>query len=165
MAIYTGCVASIYRTCRIYISGMQYLYIQYHRYIAARRGKMKEKCSAFLMQMIEHIDHSYYQLRCVRKPKKSYFSFYKKLGVWRQEVNFLPTNSQLLVDKKLEVCNILIIRDDFFLYKKDIRTYILLVFSCLDHYLKLHCLLWIRTSNVIILNITCSGSHHYLFSD
>ena len=65
----------------IYISDMQYLYIQYHRYIAARRGKMKEKCSAFLMQMIEHIDHSYYQLRCVRKPKNSYFSFYKKLGV------------------------------------------------------------------------------------
>ena len=31
--------------------------------------------------------------------------------------------------------------------------------------LKLHCLLWIRTSNVIILNITCSGSQHYLFSD
>ena len=53
----------------------------------------------------------------------------------------------------------------FFLYKKDIRTYILLVFSCLDHYLKLHCLLWMRTSNVITHNITCTGSHHYLFSD
>ena len=33
-----------------------------------------------------------------------------------------------LVDKKLGVCNILIIRDNFFLYKKDIRTYILLAF-------------------------------------
>ena len=30
--------------------------------------------------------------------------------------------------------------------------------------LKLHCLLWIRTSNVIILNITCSRSQHYLLS-
>ena len=29
---------------------------------------------------------------------------------------------------------------------------------------KLHCLLWIRTSNVIILNITCSRSQHYLLS-
>lgn len=57
----------------IYISDMQYLYIQYHRYIDARRGKMKEKRSAFLIQMIEHIGHSYYQLRCVRKPKKQLF--------------------------------------------------------------------------------------------
>ena len=96
---------------------------------------------------------------------KDKFLVDKKLGVCWQEVNFLSTNSQLLVDKKLEVCNILIIRDDFFLYKKDIRTYILLVFSCLDHYLKLHCLLWMRTSNVITHNITCTGSHHYLFSD
>ena len=40
-----------------------------------------------------------------------------------------------------------------------------LLFSCLDHYLKLHCLLWMRTSNVITHNITCTGSHHYLFSD
>lgn len=34
---------------------------------------MKEKRSAFLIQMIEHIGHSYYQLRCVRKPKKQLF--------------------------------------------------------------------------------------------
>ena len=72
LSLCIGRTASIYQTCRIYISDMQYLYIQYHRYIDAKRGN---------------------------------------------------------------------------------RT-------CL----KLHCLLWIRTSNVIILNITCSGSHHYLFS-
>lgn len=46
---------------------------------------------------------------------KDQFLADKKLGVCWQEVNFLSTNSQLLVDKKLEVCNILIIRDDFFL--------------------------------------------------
>ena len=70
----------------IYISDMQYLYIQYHRYIAARRGKMKEKRSAFLIQMIEHIGHSYYQLRCVRKPKKQLF-------LLLQEVRSLTTGS------------------------------------------------------------------------
>ena len=44
-------------------------------------------------------------------------------------------------------------------------------FTCLLHHpsgsdycLKLHCLLWMRTSNVITHNITCTGSHHYLFS-
>ena len=70
----------------IYISDMQYLYIQYHRYIDARRGKMKEKRSAFLIQMIEHIGHSYYQLRCVRKPKKQLF-------LLLQEVRSLTTGS------------------------------------------------------------------------
>ena len=30
---YIGHAASIYRTCRIYISDAQYLYIQRHRYI------------------------------------------------------------------------------------------------------------------------------------
>ena len=30
---YIGHAASIYRTCRIYISNVQYLYIQRHRYI------------------------------------------------------------------------------------------------------------------------------------
>lgn len=30
---YIGHATSIYRTCRIYISDMQYLYIQRHRYI------------------------------------------------------------------------------------------------------------------------------------
>ena len=104
-------------------------------------------------------------MQCKETGRFTISPFYRKSRVCQQEVNFLSTNSQLLVDKKLEVCNILIIRDDFFLYKKDIRTYILLVFSCLDHYLKLHCLLWMRTSNVITHNITCTGSHHYLFSD
>ena len=126
--LYIGRAASIYRTCHIYISDMQYLYIQYHRYIAARRGKMKEKRSAFLIQMIEHIGHSYYQLRCVRKPKNSYFSFYKKLGVWRREVNFLSTNSQLLVGKKLILCNTLIINGKIPLYKRSVYTHILLAF-------------------------------------
>ena len=36
--------------------------------------------------------------------------------------------------------------------------------GCNQTCLKLHCLLWIRTSNVIILNITCSRSQHYLLS-
>jgi len=31
--LYIGRVASVYRTCRIYISDVQYLYIQHHRYI------------------------------------------------------------------------------------------------------------------------------------
>jgi len=69
-----------------YISDVQYLYIQYHRYIAARRGKMKEERSAFLIQMIEHIGHSYYQLRCVRKLKKQLF-------LLLQEVRSLTTGS------------------------------------------------------------------------
>ena len=71
---YIGHAASIYRTCRIYISDAQYLYIQRHRYIDAKRTGWNQTC------------------------------------------------------------------------------------------LKLHCLLWIRTSNVIILNITCSRSQHYLLS-
>lgn len=52
----------------------------------------------------------------------------KKLGVCWQEVNFLSTNSQLLVDKKLEVCNILIIRDDFFSCIKKIFVHIYYLF-------------------------------------
>ena len=71
---YIGHVASIYRTRHIYISDAQYLYIQRHRYIDAKRTGWNQTC------------------------------------------------------------------------------------------LKLHCLLWIRTSNVIILNITCSRSQHYLLS-
>ena len=74
---YIGHAASIYRTCRIYISDAQYLYIQRHRYIDAKRTG----------------------------------------------------------------------------WKRSNRT-------CL----KLHCLLWMRTSNVIIHNITCSRPQHYLFS-
>ena len=31
--LYIGRVASVYRTCCIYISDVQYLYIQHHRYI------------------------------------------------------------------------------------------------------------------------------------
>ena len=71
---YIGHAASIYRTRHIYISDAQYLYIQRHRYIDAKRTGWNQTC------------------------------------------------------------------------------------------LKLHCLLWIRTSNVIILNITCSRSQHYLLS-
>ena len=71
---YIGHAASIYRTRHIYISDAQYLYIQRHRYIDAKRTGWNQTC------------------------------------------------------------------------------------------LKLHCLLWIRTSNVIILSITCSRSQHYLLS-
>ena len=71
---YIGHAASIYRTRHIYISDAQYLYIQRHRYIDAKRTGWNQTC------------------------------------------------------------------------------------------LKLHCLLWIRTSNVIILNITCFRSQHYLLS-
>ena len=83
LAVYIGRAASIYRTCRIYISDMQYLYIQYHRYIDARRGKMKEKRSAFPIQIIERrlrkflvIRHSSCQSRgscSVRKPENQSF--------------------------------------------------------------------------------------------
>ena len=52
----------------------------------------------------------------------------KKLRVCRQEVNFLPTNSQLLVDKKFILCNTLIISSKFPLCKRSVCTHILLAF-------------------------------------
>ena len=82
-----------------------------------------------------------------------------KLGVCCQEVNFLSTNSQLLVDKKLGVCNILIISNEFpcvkrvfvciyysLLHESDLPEITLLVVDknkqC-NH--SLHCLFWIIT--------------------
>ena len=87
---------------------------------------------------------------------KDQFLSDKKLGVCWQEVNFLSTNSQLLVDKKLEVCNILIIRDDFFLYKKDIRTYILLAFFMPRSLPEI-------TLLVVDENKQCNHPQHYLY--
>ena len=42
--------------------------------------------------------------------------------------NFLSTNSQLLVGKKLILCNTLIINSKFPLYKRSVCTHILLAF-------------------------------------
>ena len=65
-------------------------------------------------------------------------SIYRMRHIYISDVQYLYTQRHRYIDAKRTGCNQ----------------------TCL----KLHCLLWIRTSNVIILNITCSRSQHYLLS-
>ena len=98
-------------------------------------------------------------MQCKETGRFTISPFYRKSRVCQQEVNFLSTNSQLLVDKKLGVCNILIISNEFpcvkrvfvciyysLLHESDLPEITLLVVDknkqC-NH--SLHCLFWIIT--------------------
>ena len=91
----------------------------------------------------------------------------KQIAIFSNNANNQSiTMYPFLVDKKLRVCSVLIISDKKSLVQKGyLYTYI----TCLLHTsyvfrqrnrtcLKLHYLLWMRTSNVIIHNIAYSGS-------